>query len=213
MAELLTEVDRFKKWADAYPPGPRSGEWECDYPDWEPLYAAVLELLDCRPVAAWSAEETQAVLYALARDNEIQYLAREIRRRHPATLIRLAQEATRTGEPDAKWQLAEELGRLQSDGSQAEQILLQLVRDEDEYVRRRALQALARLGSSAVEELALRAWQRPHEHQQWMRMAVLWSLHRIGSPLLAGLLEDAEKDSRAYLRDFAGRVRQGQVEP
>jgi HEAT repeat protein len=213
MAELLTEVNRFKKWADAYPPGPRSGEWECNYPDWEPLHAAVLEFLNCRPVVAWSAQEREAVLYTLARDNEIQYLAREIRKRGPATLLRLAQEATRTGEGDAKWQLAEQLGQLQTDGSAAEPILLQLAGDENEYVRRRALMALARLGSSAVEELGLREWQRPHEDQQWMRMAVLWSLHRVGSPLLPGLLEEAERDSRTYLRDFAERVRQGQVDP
>src|SRR5438105_10243649 len=124
MADLLAEVDRFRRWVASCTPQRRYGEWECDYPDWGPLYTAALEFVARRPPAAWSAEETEAVLYALARDNEMQHLAQEIRTRHPATLLGLATAAMRAGEPDTKWQLAEELGHLSPEDPEVEQVLL-----------------------------------------------------------------------------------------
>ena len=211
MADLLTEVDRFRGWAGNYPPGSRSGEWECDYGHWNDLYAAVLNYVAATPPEAWSDEASQAVLYAIARDNECQHLAHEVRLHHPATLVAVARAALCRGEPDAKWQLADELGHLGGDGGEADRLLLILARDEHEYVRRRALGALARVGSPAVERLALEAWHRPDEHQEWARMMALDCLHRIGSPHLEPLLAEAEWDERQHLRDFAKRIRQGRA--
>ncbi len=131
MADLLAEVGRFREWANAYPLDQRYGEWECDYDHWESLYEAVLDFVDAHPFQQWSAEELRAVLYAIARDNEIQHIAREIRRRHPATLLALAAAAIESGEPNAKWQLAEELGHLGHRG-EAERLLLTLAHDADE---------------------------------------------------------------------------------
>jgi hypothetical protein len=212
VADLLTEVDRFREWAGNYPPGPRSGEWECDYGHWNDLYVAVLNHVAASLPEAWSDEALQAILYAIARDNECQYLAHEVRLHHSATFIALARAALSRGEPDAKWQLADELGHLGDGGDEAKQLLLSLARDEHEYVRRRALGALARLGSPAVEPLALEAWNRPDEHQEWARMMALDCLHQIGSPHLEPLLAEAERDERQHLRDFAKRSRQGRTD-
>jgi hypothetical protein len=96
--------------------------------------------------------------------------------------------------------------------SEEEQLLLRLAQDEHEYVRRRALGALVRLGSSTVEKLALEAWHRPDPDQQWARRAALWSLHRVGSPQLGPLLVEAEQDPQEYLRVFAERLRRGEVD-
>jgi HEAT repeat protein len=212
VAELMTEVARFREWAKAIPPEQRHGEWECDYGCWGDLYDAVLAFVDATLFARWSPEEERAVLFAVARDNEMQHLAGEIRSRNPETLIALARAAIDKGERDARWQFAEELGQL-GRGGEPERLLLLLVRDEDEYVRRRALKSLARLGSPAVEPLALAEWQRPDENQQWARMMVLWCLHRVRSPHLAPLLAEAETDERPYLSDFAKKVQRGEVEP
>jgi hypothetical protein len=210
VADLMTEVGRFRTWASGYPPGPRSGEWECDYDHWDDLYDAVLGHAAARPPEAWSDEQLQAVLYTVARDNETEHLAEEIGLRHPATLIALAEAAMVRGEPDARWQLAEQLGHLGNEGGEAEHLLLRLGSDETEYVRRRALGALVRVGSPAVERLALDAWDREDEHQEWARMMALDCLHRIGSPHLERLRAEAEQDGREHLRDFAKRIRQGQ---
>lgn len=213
MPDLLTEVARFRGWAaDNYPPDQRNGEWECDYEQWGPLHEAVLAFVTARPLSSWSDEELRAVLYAVARDNEIQHLAREIRRRHPDLLVGLARAAVAVGERDDRWQLAEELGHLDRPGGEVEGVLLQLARDEDEYVRRRALGALLRLGSSAVEQLALEAWHRPDPDQEWARMMALACLFKVGSPHLEPLLAEAERDGRPYLSGYAERVRRGQVD-
>lgn len=121
-------------------------------------------------------------------------------------LVALAREAIHKGERDNRWQLAEELGYLRS--ADAERLLLMLARDEAEYVRRRSLKSLARLGSPAVEELALEAWHRPDPEQQWARMMALDVLEMIGSPKLEALLMDAEKDERKYLAEFAKGIRE-----
>lgn len=214
MADLMTEVDQFRAWADATcPPDRRFGEWECDYEDWGGLYEAVLAFVAARPFEFWSPEEVRAVLYAIARDNEMQHLAGEVRCRHPDLLAPLTRASIEVGERDDRWQLAEELGQLGRAGGEEERLLLVLARDEHEYVRRRGLGALARLGSPAVEGLALEAWHRPDPEQQWARMMALWSLHRAGSPQLGPLLAEAEQDPREHLRGFAERVRRGEVDP
>ena len=110
-----------------------------------------------------------------------------------------------------KWQLAEELGQLGRADRETEDILVILASDADEYVRRRSLQALARLRFPKFEELASKEWDRADENQQWARMNVLWCLHRVGSPLLERFLADAEQDERPYLSDFAQEVRQGRI--
>lgn len=211
MPELTLEIDRFRLWADAQPVNRRSGEWECNYPDWNPLYEVVLLFVTTHPFHEWSSEELAAVLYAVARDNECQVLAREIRY-DPEMLLSLAKAAADCGEPDAKWQLAEDPGQLGHGGREVEQVLVTLACDADEYVRRRSLRALARLRSPAVEKLAWAEWHRADENQQWARMMVLWCLHRIGSSLLEPLLGEAERDDRPDLCSYAKRVRQGEVD-
>lgn len=206
----MTEVKRFRTWASGHFPGLRSEEWECDYGHWDDLYAAVLDHVAASPPETWSDEELQAVLYALARDNESKHIAEEIYHRHPATLVALANAALVRGEPDARWQLAEQLGHLGQAGDEVEQLLLSLASDEAEYVRRRALGALVRVGSPAVERLALEAWNRQDENQEWTRMMALDCLRRIGSPHFERLRAEAELDERQYLRDFAKRIRRGQ---
>lgn len=208
----MAEVARFREWDAAYPPGRRGGEWEIEYDHWPALYAGVLAFTDARPFIDWSAEELRAVLYVIARDNEDEHLVRSIRSSRPDTLLPLAEAAATMGERDAKWQLADQLGRLGQKGAREERVLLTFSRDESEYVRRRSLSALARLGSPAVEELSLQAWHRPDESQQWARMMALWCLHRTGSPHLERLLTEAEQGEHQLLADYALKLRLGEVE-
>lgn len=207
MSILTVEVGRFRTWADGYPAARRSGEWECDYEAWPALYDAVLGFVARQPFEAWSEADLRDVLYAIARDNETQHLAREIRERHPELLPPLVRAAMAQGERDDRWQLAVELGH--AGGADAEALLLELAADPHEYVRRMALQSLTHLRSPAAERLALEAWHRPGPDQEWARMMALWSLNELESPRLASLLEDAERDERQYLRGYAERMRRG----
>ena len=93
-----------------------------------------------------------------------------------------------------------------------EKLLLIMAADADEYVRRRTLMVLARVNCASTEGLALAAWDEAHPSQEWARMAALWSLHRVQSPVLDALLTQAEGDSRPNLSDFAKRMRRGEVQ-
>lgn len=209
MEALIHEVARFREWSTDQT---HFGEWECDYRHWGDLHEAVSEFLRVRPFASWSADELDAVLFTVARDNEIQHLARQLRKHHAEVLIPLAAAAIELAEMDAKWQLAQELGRLGQAGGEVERLLLLLAQDEAEYVRRKSLEALARLGAPATAERALLEWHRPNENQQWARMMALWCLHRVGSTYLPPLLDDAEQDERPYLSAYARRVRKSDVD-
>jgi hypothetical protein len=125
MNDLISEVARFRHWAAAYTPdwGP---EWECDYENWHDLYDVVLRFVNERPFASWTDVEIHALLYALARDNELQHIAEYILSCNVVTLIAITRAAVEIGEPDAKWQLAEELGHLEQAGAEAEQLLITL---------------------------------------------------------------------------------------
>ncbi|MDB5294614.1 MAG: hypothetical protein JWO31_597 [Phycisphaerales bacterium] len=210
--DLVAEVERFRSWAATPRAAEGGAEWDALYEDWDRVYAAVLGLVDAKPFAAWSAAEAAAVLYAVARDNDLQHLAGEIRARAPGLLPDLAEAALRGGERDARWQLAEELGRLATACPRRGPLLERLAGDEDEYVRRRALGALARAGSPATERVALEAWHRPDASQEWARMTALWALHRVGSGQLGRLLDEAERDARPYLAAYAADVRRGRVD-
>jgi hypothetical protein len=74
--KLCDEVARFKSWAqlrlspnwvaDGF--AHADAEWECDYPDWSVIYAAVDMILSSR--VAPTASELRDLVYVLARDNE-----------------------------------------------------------------------------------------------------------------------------------------------
>jgi hypothetical protein len=199
---FLSEVAHFKAWAASLAPGPHSGEWECIYEHWSELCTAFEHFLDQRAPDQWSPAETEAVLYAVARDNEAEVLANAMSR-FPQHLLAAARASIGCPEPDAKWQLAEVLTK--ADPAQALAVLAALADDPDEYVRRRALLNLGHLRSPLVDKLADRAWETDDEHQ---RIAVLHALHNAGSVRLADFIVRAEADGRRYLVENARQLRE-----
>ena len=189
------EVARFQEWVAGIPVDMRLGEWECDYSDWGPLLKAAELLLQTVPVGTWTDAMVKDFLYALARDNEAEFIACELASRSE-TLLLLAAQAIRSDEPDAKWQIAAQLGDLHGSAQEAEALLIHLVQDVDEYVSRRALGALGKLKSVSTEAFAERAWRTGHEYQ---RIAALWALKDVGSSKLCDYLRQAEEDGREYV--------------
>lgn len=205
MSDLKSETERFRDWADGLTM--HDGQWECVYEAWPAWYEAVLGRVGGRAGRAAPDADIGQVLYAIARDRDAQYLVREIRKRHPDALLWLIRAALVQGEAEARWQLAVELGQVPS-GDEAEDLLLALARDDDEYVRRRAIRSLAALGVQAADALAWGEWQRADENQEWARMSALECLRQLKSPRLAALLADALQDARPQLRRFAQQLRE-----
>jgi HEAT repeat protein len=126
--------------------------------------------------------------------------------KQPDDLLCLADRAVNSPETDAKWQIATELGKLGADAPQVESLLLRNMRDDVEYVRRRALLGLADMGSSRVDELVASPWESGDEFQQ---MAVLYALWKVGSPLSEHYLTLAEAAPSTYLAEYAARIPSG----
>lgn len=194
---LQEEVEKFKEWAAVYPPHQRTGEWECGYDHWQSLWAAAIAVLEFLPPSAWTERCRTNLLYAIARDNEMECIAGELVDK-PGALLALARLAIDSSELDAKWQVAVQLGGLSEPANkeEAEKLLLSLVEDEDEYVSRRSLLALGRLQSVHAEPLAEKAWLTGHEYQ---RIAALWVLKDVAPSKLAQYVRLAEEDGRRFV--------------
>lgn len=189
------EIERFKEYASCSFHG--SAEWELEYPDWPRFEASLFAFLNETDSATWDD-----VLYAVARDNECENFIDRISE-DTAVLISLAHRAIKSDETQAKWQIAEYLGRL-VELEIAEPILRSLADDADEYVRRRALHALSILGSQETEKLAAKAWA---SGQLYQRIGALHALSNIGSSQLEHFLNLAEKDGRNHLKTNVVQIR------
>ena len=198
-------VEKLRRWIVEYPFSDlTSAEWESEYPDWPEVWSAAMEFTTNRPVKSWSVDEMDDMLFAIARDNEMGevVLAVEV---SSDTLIAVATAALARGTPDAKWQLAAQLGEGAADQQQAVDLLLRFLDDADEYVRRRALLAMGALRPEGIETYVERAWQSGLEYQ---RIAALHVLAEAGSNQLAKYLQSAVDDGRVLVLAAADRARQ-----
>ena len=199
LAKFADETEAFRKW-DHSLSWPRYGEWECDYERWGNLNAAA-ECVLALDTTNWRPETTLQMLYVIARDNEIEVIADWVSRL-PAILRHLAEAAIAHGERDVKWQIAKQLGRCEEFPGR-ESLLLDLVADEYEYVRRMALRALADIGSSHVERMVDAAWSNDEEYQ---RIMCLYALYRVRSPRAHQFIALAKADSRKHFVNYAKRL-------
>jgi hypothetical protein len=145
-AGLRTQVERFKSWATSLSKGgPLYGEWEMEYPHWEELYRAASDLLLSDPFE-WDQELKNVLLYAIARDNEAELIIGSLSR---IQIDALASSLLTCIEPDAKWQIAEQIGK-QPLNEARRTVLLALASEENEYVRRRAINVLTTLSAGSL---------------------------------------------------------------
>jgi hypothetical protein len=177
----------------------RYGEWETDYEDCDDIYESVRAVLRT-PVEVWCDDTKQLLIYATARDNEVELISEEL---SDEQLLVLAAASINSDEDEAKWQFAEQLGRRPR-ADKAEKLLLAFALDPDEYVRRRALMALANSGSTHTERFAFTAWESGEEYQRMVCLHALWA---INSQMLTAYLQLADQDSRPHLSGLARRIR------
>lgn len=138
LAALRSQVQNFKEWAASFSNGrPLYGEWETEYPDWDTLYSVANDLLRSDPLS-WDSEAKYLLLYAIARDNEAEWLADNLSERQ---IDALAPELLGSDEPDAKWQIAERIGNSPLTSAR-KAVLFTLASDANEYVRRRVMNVL-----------------------------------------------------------------------
>lgn len=206
---IRSEVAKFRAWAQQYPAEDRYGEWECGYQAWTELHHAFIDCLETVSAADLCVDVVDDLIYAIARDNEISYLSSQLGQR-PLLLSELLPYILSCEEPDTRWQTAKQLGKHVLPFATAESALLQLVEDQDEYVRRIALQALGFIGSPHAERLCRQAWESGHEYQ---RIMALWVLLTIESRQLGHYLALAREDGSKYLCINAAQIESGDCRP
>jgi len=106
--QLQLAVHNFRAWADASFPAERFGEWETEYDDWENLHLAATAVLRCE-TDAWDSETKELLLFVIARDNEVEFIAGLLTERQ---CLLLAEASIHSDQHDAKWQLAVRLANF-----------------------------------------------------------------------------------------------------
>jgi hypothetical protein len=205
MTLLHQEVTKFREWVSSVEylnSETLNVEDGCFYSEWRDLCKIILSFLTTSINEDWNSQDVDDILYVIGWDNEDEYLTDEIEE-NPAVLIKLANLALNSLEDDAKWQLADRLGNLSNEP--AELLLLKFVKDEDEYVRRRALNALGRMQSLYAEALAEKSWETGEEYQ---RIAALLVLKDISSSKLTAYLQKAIEDGRHIVITNARQIQE-----
>ncbi len=199
---MLAAIRKFREWAKVIPVASRSGEWECDYPNWTEIYSHFEDFLKFKDFHSWTTEEISEILYIIGRDNECGILA-ELAGTEIARLKWLLQKCLKSIESAAKWQLIIEAGELPEWNHDLEELVYRLYFDKDYYVQRRALMELAKKKSKYTLELAEYSWATGDEYQ---RISVLQALHDIDFEGISTFLNVALKSDKKYLVLAAERI-------
>ena len=211
---LLEQVGKFHQWQEITYPGKTTeesgGAWEVDYPAWTDIFDAF-----CHVLTQMDAETADSVLldemvYLIARDNEAEGFIQETTSQ-PQWFERLCRRAAASNESEAKWQFAAYLPECPC-SQEVKDMILDLAKDPNEYVSRRALLSMPALRTDCVEQFAPLFWERncySLELQEYQRIAVLVSLDAIHSVMLPQYLEQAKQDGRRYLLEHAERIEGG----
>ena len=194
MSGVSAAANSFRRWAATQ--NRSFGEWECDYPAWSEVYASLVQALDD---GTWT-DDVEDLVYLLARDNECEIVQTHLFER-PEQLFAMAAAITSSNESDARWQLAAALGRIGT--ARTWPLLSALSADTDEYVRRRALLAMADAHHPDVERVARTAWSTGEQYPQ---LAALDVLCRLGVPDAPALLSEARSSPHPYLAARASKI-------
>jgi len=190
---LAEALARFRAWAADGHEGEGVGEWECDYEQWSEIYEAFNPAL----AATLSPNAIEDILYALARDNELEGLRQRLTT-HPEILLTLGTAALASPEINARWQIAECLGEVGSTATL--DILRKFIDDPHEYVRRRALMAYAPHRSAESEPIA---WAWLTSEEPYSRLAALHVLRDVHSPRWPAAVQMLKLDSCEFVRQRA----------
>ena len=174
---LRQEVQKYQDWTRVA--NKDLPDWElAGYLYWTDLYKAIDVVMNAVPIQNWSIEVLNDILYVLARDHEAENILDNLII-HPQELILLAQYGRNYSAFQARWQLADGLGRIEGFDQDAESILGDFViADPVEYVKRRALFSLLNRKSPLTENFAQLAYEAGDETlKHW----ALWVMEQIRS--------------------------------
>ena len=197
---ILQAVSKFKEWESSeYPCYKKYGEWECDYDDWQEIYALVDQWINN---VNWGDEIVDSVLFFMARDNECEIIRGKLSGK-PDIYVKLAKLSLISLHSDAKWQLATLISENNSQDSCS--LLHELWNDKSYYVQRICMMESAKLNSPYSNKMIEWAWLT---HDEYQRISALWSLYWINDKDLLKYLHLANELKMEFLVKAAGEISQ-----
>ena len=208
---LYREIRSFKRWAEKYYPDRDeendNGEWEIGTDNhFDEMVDAALKVIENINSSDAGEDLIEALLFSIARDNECERLADELRN-HEDWFELLAGKSLGTKYINAQWQLAKRVGEFEN----CKELIYKFIESDNEYTSRMSLQALAEIDPERAEEYAINFWNRgkypegsyEDEYQKIMALHVLYS---IGSDKLAEYREKALVSPYKWLKANAEQM-------
>lgn len=161
---------------------------------WQDLWSATTEAIVACQNDSISDSDTEELLYILGRDNECEYVRKELIP-YPKLISKLAHRAIESDDTDAKWQIAITIADAQL--PDAADLIRPFLHDTDEYIRRRALMVFAAFAPKEAEAIAIKNLSDAYEYT---RIAALHVLHTVKSSSLDASLDRLASDSNTYVR-------------
>jgi hypothetical protein len=198
--EFRKELDEFWIWQEFTPQEYASGVkyLKCEefyYPHW-----ANLMLFADRSIKLIKDGERSPVLINLlleimAIDNEDEIVMEHCEQLLDTEAIKfLCQVALDFPMHETRWQIAELLGRSNSDN--CKKFLLLLIKDENKYVQRRALISLSRIYPEKAEEISI---EKLTDSDDYLRLVSLRILRELKSKHLIRAIKILENDNFEYV--------------
>ncbi|MBS2037339.1 HEAT repeat domain-containing protein [bacterium] len=182
-----------------------------DFEEQSHLLAAARDLLQIRPYQEWTADEIRDFLFVCSLDPDeelvpclgLEGLCGGELAQSRSRLLALASHSLEIGTQQCRSQFAEILRGAGALDEELETLLVRFAEDEDEYVRRMAVDSLGQLHSPLSEHFALRLWHRENPNQQHSRMMALSVLKKIGSKHFDQLAGEAATGELPILARYA----------
>lgn len=209
LQELNRELDEFWSWAEttreAYEQNSSSFSIEdvCLYPEWDKILHLTGGLIAELATNPDSEAKIEAVLLVMALNNEDQdILDRCEEGLRGEAAWQVIQRGAVFHAYETRWQIAEWIRR--SDQAEWNGVLETLLKDDDNYVQRRALLAMAEKLPSLADEYAL----EKIKDEDWMlRLVSLRILSEHDSPDLNEALDFLSEDPEPLIRREVEEIR------
>lgn len=220
LLELNHEVGKFKKWISQNFSVKQITEGTIDdagYPEWNEVEDLLQRIFGEIDIKNLNDLHVRDIIYMIARNWDIGIILNwlsedskfsQIGMKEEQFLI-IAEQGVNSPEWDARYQIAGLLYRVSSiNKAKAIELSLKYYEDKAEFVRRKALSSLFKLGYSKMHDLLEKSWLNNEEYE---RMLCLDLWREISTEKYNLYLNESLTDGKAALREYAESLSKGIV--
>ena len=201
------EIDLYWKWSRVSEDKYSKDEWiiesqEWEYSNWGQLMNLALKAIRNIENGDFAKDIAEVMLTVMALDNEDEKLLDECEIiLSDKALEYVAQSALEHRQWQARWQVAELLGRKHE--RIWEKFLLKFINDSNKYVQRRALISLSKISPNIAQEIA---FDKLIDEDDYLRLVSIRILKQFNSTKLKEAAEILKNDSFIYVQNEINRI-------